>query len=435
VEEGIYTLEIVSLSDKAKNALTNQRYLFRYAVGVVIVRPEVVSITPEDGALVNRFEEVSVQIKDNSGRGIDFAEDKTYIVVKDKGGQKVSGKLSNDGNLSLKWRISTPLSRDGSKDGKYTIEVNLRDKANNTSAYFYNFTFDSQIPTKETTNVLTVVGTILDKDNKPVLDALSVEVVNSGRGLSDKAVVGSTGQVGQYSITFLDPNKAVAETGDILVVTVKDAQGNVKGKTEYSLQSEDVKASIVTVNVILREISKYTLHLRQGINMISVPLKPEQDWRLSNLAQKIGPELTFLIYYDTTSGKFVSYLPSFPETVPTNIQTSAGQGYIALMKSAKDVTLEGTAWDGKLALNPGINIVSLPLMPPIPWRLSDLASLLGESVSMLISYDATAGKFISYLPTFPKTSPFNVAIEGGTSYIVIMKEAKTVHVTGSPWEN
>jgi len=184
-------------------------------------------------------------------------------------------------------------------------------------------------PPTETTNVLTVVGTVLDKDSKPVTDALSVEVVNSGRGLSNKAVTGSTGQVGQYSILFFDPNKVVAETGDILVVMVKDEQGNVKGKTEYSLRSEDVKASIVTVDVILRGISTYTLHLRQGINMISVPLKPEQDWRLSNLAQKIGPELTFLIYYDTASGKFVSYLPSFPETAPTNIPVSGGQGYIA----------------------------------------------------------------------------------------------------------
>ncbi|HIE27368.1 TPA: hypothetical protein EYP66_08795, partial [Candidatus Poribacteria bacterium] len=151
VDEGIYTLEVVSLSDRAGNLLTNQRYPFRYAVGVVVVEPEVVSITPEDGSFVNQLEEISAQIKDNSGRGIDFSEDKSYIVVKDEDGQEIPGKLSNNGVSKITWRPATPLARDGSKDGIYSVEVNLRDKADNTSVSFYNFTFDSQLPIVEAT--------------------------------------------------------------------------------------------------------------------------------------------------------------------------------------------------------------------------------------------------------------------------------------------
>jgi flagellar hook assembly protein FlgD len=54
VEEGIYTLEIVSLSDKAGNALTNQIYQFRYENPLVIER-----VSPEIGQ-VSGGDEVTI---------------------------------------------------------------------------------------------------------------------------------------------------------------------------------------------------------------------------------------------------------------------------------------------------------------------------------------------------------------------------------------
>ena len=149
VEEGIYTLEIANLSDKANNKLATQRYLFRYVSGGAVVEegPEVALITPADGAFVNQLDEVMVQINDNSGIGIDFGKSK--IAVKDPDNNPVLGKISNDGNLTMTWQILTTPPRDGSKDGEYTVEITLQDKANKKVTRLRHFTFDTQVPRVE----------------------------------------------------------------------------------------------------------------------------------------------------------------------------------------------------------------------------------------------------------------------------------------------
>jgi hypothetical protein len=81
----------------------------------------------------------------------------------------------------------------------------------------------------------------------------------------------------------------------------------------------------------------------------------------------------------------------------------------------------------------GINMFAAPLNDPRVARLSDLISLIGPEVTMIISYDTVAKKFVSHLATFPETSPTNVAIRGSAAYIVMMTAAKSVTFQGLPW--
>jgi len=62
----------------------------------------------------------------------------------------------------------------------------------------------------------------------------------------------------------------------------------------------------------------------------------------------IGPEVNLIIYYDVTSGKFRSFLPSFPEASLVNIEVVGGMGLIVLMKVPKSVTFKGAQWVGEL---------------------------------------------------------------------------------------
>jgi len=66
-------------------------------------------------------------------------------------------------------------------------------------------------------------------------------------------------------------------------------------------------------------------------------------------------------------------------------------------------------------------------------RLSDLASLIGPEVMMIISYDTAAKKFVTHMFNTPSTSPTNVAVKGGVGYIVMMKAAKSVTFQGLAW--
>jgi hypothetical protein len=177
-----------------------------------------------------------------------------------------------------------------------------------------------------------------------------------------------------------------------------------------------------------------TVNLDAGINMFSVPLNDARISRLSDLVSIIGPEVTMIISYDTAAKKFVTHMSTFPETSPTNITVKGGEGYIVMMNEAKSVTFQGLAWSGNISLSAGINLISVPVNPG-PWRLSDLAHFIGAEVTMIISYDTVAQKFLTYKPTFPETSPTNVAVKGGVGYIVMMKKAKSVTCTGEAWEN
>jgi hypothetical protein len=78
-----------------------------------------------------------------------------------------------------------------------------------------------------------------------------------------------------------------------------------------------------------------------------------------------------------------------------------------------------------LTLRKGINVISVPVKEGL--RMSDLVEHIGkDNVSMIIRYDYTQDKFISYLPTFPKDSPANVVVQPGEGYIVVMKTEKKV---------
>ena len=88
-----------------------------------------------------------------------------------------------------------------------------------------------------------------------------------------------------------------------------------------------------------------------------------------------------------------------------------------------------------LKLSKGINLVSIPVNLE-GWRMSDLANHIGtDDLSMIIRYDYTRHRFISYLPTFPDDSPANALVECGAGYIVVMNAEKEVVFEGNPCED
>ncbi|MBC8233453.1 right-handed parallel beta-helix repeat-containing protein [bacterium] len=86
-----------------------------------------------------------------------------------------------------------------------------------------------------------------------------------------------------------------------------------------------------------------------------------------------------------------------------------------------------------LTLRKGINVISVPVKADKGLRMSDLAEHIGkENLSMIIRYDYTQDKFISYLPTFPKDSPANAVVQPSEGYIVVMKAEKEVEFEEKP---
>ena len=81
-------------------------------------------------------------------------------------------------------------------------------------------------------------------------------------------------------------------------------------------------------------------------------------------------------------------------------------------------------------LAPGLNMISLPLMPANPYTARTFMEKLGATT--VIAYNPSAGKFIGFTANSPGDG---FPIEGGKGYIVNVTESKVAAFTGRAWQN
>ena len=85
--------------------------------------------------------------------------------------------------------------------------------------------------------------------------------------------------------------------------------------------------------------SVYVASLSQGLNMISVPLKPYPPMNARSLADMVGA--TAVITLDAANQRFVGWTPDAPDD---GFPIEGASGYIVNLSQAREVTFIGTAW-------------------------------------------------------------------------------------------
>ena len=83
-----------------------------------------------------------------------------------------------------------------------------------------------------------------------------------------------------------------------------------------------------------------------------------------------------------------------------------------------------------VTLEPGLNMISIPLMPEKPYTAKSLAAML--EATLVIRLDVATQEFTAYT-TFDEGDGFG--IDGGTGYIVNTPTAGMVTFTGKAWDN
>ena len=89
---------------------------------------------------------------------------------------------------------------------------------------------------------------------------------------------------------------------------------------------------------------------------------------------------------------------------------------------------EGYGFD--VTLEPGLNMISIPLMPAEPYTAKSLAEMLGATV--VIQLDATTQRFTGYTVA---DEGDGFGIDGGMGYIVNTPAGGMVKFTGKAWDN
>jgi hypothetical protein len=176
-------------------------------------------------------------------------------------------------------------------------------------------------------------------------------------------------------------------------------EGNV-WETNETLAGNDLKVEIknLTTDVSLSDVTGAAGDSRYSVTFVDVE---------NQQAMTVGDQIKVTVYDD----KGIAI--GMAEHIVTADEVGDS-------KSIIDVTLRRQL-QFAMKLVKGINCISIPLKDERINRVSDLAKLLGEEVSLIISYDVEQQKFQSFTPSSPESTPANVKINGYTGLILVMK--------------
>jgi len=215
--------------------------------------------------------------------------------------------------------------------------------------------------------------------------------------------LGQTWQI--LSETELKLAGAVTSTSTIKVVAIEDVEtpaGVFKDCVKLEIKQRDV-----TVLGVLRQTSYQWLAPDVG----PVKFLSDQDivYELHNY--------NLIVPTETEETPPTEEAPIVEETPPAETTTE------------KPMAAESTfAFD--LTLKPGLNMISIPLMPEEPYTAKSLAERVGATT--VIQLNMTTQNFIAYTVA---ESGDGFGIDGGKGYIVNTPTGDTITFTGTAWDN
>ena len=165
-DDGFYRVQVTP-TDLAGNTLTSPVEMpFFYGTR----EPEVIVTTPAEFASVTHVTEVSAILQDHSGEGIDFDSASILLIAPDQ--SVIPGHQTVDeAQSSITWELDQPLSRDGSVDGEYTIQLLPVDRAGNRADAEHTFVYDTLIPSIVSVTANTDPPTIIPLNGSTAIDS------------------------------------------------------------------------------------------------------------------------------------------------------------------------------------------------------------------------------------------------------------------------
>ena len=295
-EDGVYTIEFTPISASGRSGEV-QRLTFTYDTQAPEIEPdEAISLVVAEPEVNNSLTEIHVNLTDETS-GIDWKNlDEKWLTFErlSPNPTKISGRISDDGQDNLTFRLTVPLADNGSADGEYRIILNPKDRAgNDDESYEKVFIYDTSPPMIDPSTLLI--------NDAPLLVDINAE--------NYPTAVSTTGGVGIQANIF-DTGLGVNLAQSKIIVTSPDGS-EVSGSTQQN-----------GVDTLIFKSNGLTI---QGVYKVTV-------MSIGNDSELLGFAPT-----DSLTTEFL-----YETTVPTAAITSDG-GETELTDKA--LPLEGTASD------------------------------------------------------------------------------------------
>ena len=207
-EDGRYTIEFTPISASGRSGEV-QRLTFMYDTQAPeIESDDVINLVVAQPGVNNSLTEIRVNLTDNAS-GIDWENlDEKWLTFErlSPNATEISGRIDDDGQDNLIFRLTVPLADNGSADGEYQITVNPKDRAgNDDEPYEKVFVYDTSPPMID-------IGTLLINDTPLLIDINAEDyptAVSTTGGVVVQAKIFDTGlgvNLAQSKITVRGPD-------------------------------------------------------------------------------------------------------------------------------------------------------------------------------------------------------------------------------------
>tara|TARA_B100001964_G_scaffold214295_1_gene251798 strand:- start:39 stop:2408 length:2370 start_codon:yes stop_codon:yes gene_type:complete len=162
-------------------------------------------------------------------------------------------------------------------------------------------------------------------------------------GDSQLALTLAEGETFNYQTTYI-----------VTLIGVKGQDGrNLDGNqvTFTTAAKEELVESVTSKPPLPLSHASYTLNLKTGLNMISLPVKPDQVVTSKTLARDLAA--TVILHLDADSQEFIPFVPEHYEG--TNFDIEGGMGIIVNVREDKAHTFTGTIWSNTPVAAPSIS--------------------------------------------------------------------------------
>ena len=207
-EDGRYTIEFTPISASGRSGEV-QRLTFMYDTqSPEIENDDVINLVVTQPGVNNSLTEIRVNLTDNAS-GIDWENlDEKWLTFErlSPNATEILGRVDDDGQGNLIFRLTVPLADNGSADGEYQITVNPKDRAgNDDEPYQKVFVYDTSPPMID-------IGTLLINDTPLLIDINAEDyptAVSTTGGVVVQAKIFDTGlgvNLAQSKITVRGPD-------------------------------------------------------------------------------------------------------------------------------------------------------------------------------------------------------------------------------------